>query len=122
MVSKAIALERQAQGCKMKGVTGYCPRPLECAASFLSKKWTLSVLVTIGNFSTLRFNHVLDRVEGISAKMLSNRLSELEKQKLVKRTVYLEKPPRVEYELTTKGKTLYKAIIPLMRWSEECNE
>ena len=121
MVSKAVTLERQAQDCKMKGVKGYCPRPLECAASFLSKKWTLSVLVTIGNFNTLRFNHILDRVEGISAKMLSNRLSELETQKLVKRTVFLEKPPRVEYELTTKGKTLYEAIIPLMRWSEECN-
>jgi len=122
MVTKAVALEKPPQGCKMKGVKGYCPRPLECAASFLSKKWTLSVLVTIGNFGTLRFNHILDRVEGISPKMLSDRLSELETQKLVKRTVFLEKPPRVEYELTTRGKTLYEAIIPLMRWSEERND
>lgn len=105
----------------MKGVKGYCPRPLECAASFLSKKWTLSVLVTIGNFSTLRFNHILDRVKGISPKVLSNRLAELERQKLVKRTVFLEKPPRVEYTLTPHGKRLYASVIPLMRWAEGRN-
>lgn len=110
------------QGCKMKG-QGYCPRPLECAAAFLSKKWTLSVLITIGNFGQVRFNHILNRVEGISAKMLSERLSELEKQKLVKRTVYFEKPPRVEYELTRAGKKLYTAVIPLMKWAEdECHD
>lgn len=114
-----MTMEAQPQGCKMKGVKGYCPRPLECAANFLSKKWTLSILVTIGNFGNLRFNHVLDRVEGISAKMLSDRLGELEKQKLVKRTVFLEKPPKVEYELTQRGTTLYRAIVPLMEWAEK---
>ncbi len=121
MVSKTVAVEVLPQGCKMKG-KGYCPRPLECAASFLSKKWTLSILVTIGNFSTLRFNHILDRVEGISAKMLSDRLGELEKQKLLKRTVFFEKPPRVEYALTPKGAKLYQAIVPLMTWAEKHNE
>jgi len=119
MVSKAIATMAQRQGCRMKGITGYCPRPLECAASFLSKKWTLSVLVTIGNFNALRFNNILDKVEGISPKILSERLSELEKQKLVRRTVFFEKPPRVEYALTQKGGTLYEAIIPLMEWSDK---
>ncbi len=116
MVSKAA--EVMPAGCKMKG-KGYCPRPLECAASFLSKKWTLSILVTIGNFEKLRFNHVLDRIENMSAKILSERLSELEQKKLLRRTVYFEKPPRVEYELTQKGKLLYKAIVPLMNWSEK---
>ncbi len=105
----------------MKGIKGYCPIPLELVASFLSKKWTLSVLVTIGNFSTLRFNQILCRVEGISAKVLSARLKELEKQKLVKRTVFLEKPPRVEYELTKKGTKLYQAIVPLMRWASKAS-
>lgn len=120
MVSKTKTIEVLPQGCKMKG-KGYCPRPLECAASFLSKKWTLSILVTIGNFGTLRFNNVHTRVEGISPKMLSARLSELEQQKLVQRTVYLEKPPRVEYRLTSRGKSLYQSIVPLMRWAEGIN-
>lgn len=118
MVSKTTAIGVVPQGCKMKG-KGYCPRPLECAASFLSKKWTLSILVTIGNFNTLRFNSILDRVEAISPKMLSARLEELEKQKLVNRTVFIEKPPRVEYALTSKGRTLYRAIVPLTKWAEE---
>ena len=117
MVSKTV-LQELPSGCKMKG-KGYCPRPLECAAAFLSKKWTLSILVTIGNFATLRFNHILERMEGISPKVLSARLAELEKQKLLKRTVYIEKPPRVEYALNERGRKLYKAIIPLMNWSEE---
>lgn len=113
-----MKLGTMPQVCRMKG-KGYCPRPLECAAAFLSKKWTLSILVTIGNFGKLRFNHILNRIEGISQKILSERLSELEKQKLVKRNVFLEKPPRVEYSLTQKGKTLYKSVIPLMRWAEK---
>ncbi len=117
MVTNAMA-----QGCKMKG-QGYCPRPLECAAAFLSKKWTLSVLVTVGNFGQLRFNRILGSVEGISAKMLSERLTELEKQKLVKRIVFFEKPPRVQYELTRSGKKLYDSVIPLMKWAEdECHD
>ena len=106
------------QGCKMKG-QGYCPRPLECAANFLSKKWTLSVLITIGNFNQLRFNRVSEKIEGISAKILSERLGELEKNNLVKRMVFLEKPPRVEYNLTSEGKKLYKAILPLSKWAEQ---
>ena len=102
----------------MKG-KGYCPRPLECATAFLSKKWTLSILITFGNFTSLRFNSILERVEGISPKMLSERLGELEKQNFIKRTVFLEKPPRVDYALTMKGKTLYDTVIPLSKWAEE---
>ena len=113
MVSKSMP-----RGCKMKG-KGYCPRPLECAAGFLSKKWTLSILITIGNFSQLRFNHIQDRVEDISPKVLSQRLSELEGKEIISRLVFNEKPPRVEYNLTKKGKTLYKSIIPLMNWAEK---
>lgn len=118
MVSKAMVQQAMPQGCKMKG-KGYCPRPLECAAAFLSKKWTLSILVTIGNFSSLRFNLLLDKVEGISPKMLSERLNELEKQELITRSVFMEKPPRVEYSLTKKGITLYDAITPLSTWAEQ---
>jgi len=105
----------------MKG-KGYCPRPLECAADFLSKKWTLSILITIGNFGSLRFNHLLDRVEGISAKMLTERLTELKKKNLLNRTIHQEKPPRVEYALTKQGNTLYESIVPLMNWAEKYEE
>jgi len=100
----------------MKGF-GYCPQPLESANSFLSKKWTISIITTIGNFQKLRFNDILSRVEGITGKTLAERLKELESLKLIKRTIYKEIPPRVEYELTPKGERLMGAIIPLIEWA-----
>ncbi len=101
----------------MKG-SGYCPQPLEVANSFLSKKWTISIITTIGNFNRLRFNNILNRVEGVTGKTLAERLKELEVLKLVKRTLYKEIPPRVEYELTQRGERLMKAIIPLIEWCQ----
>lgn len=106
----------ETKECSMKG-RGYCPKPLETANSFLSKKWTISIITTIGNFNRLRFNNILSRVEGITGKTLAERLKELEHLKLAKRILYKEIPPRVEYELTPKGKKLMKAIVPLIKWA-----
>ncbi len=100
----------------MKG-SGYCPQPLEAANSFLSRKWTISIITTIGNFKRLRFNDIVKRVEGITGKTLAERLKELENLRLIKRTAYKEIPPRVEYELTSKGEKLMKAILPLIEWA-----
>lgn len=115
MVSNNI-VKLESKECLMKG-SGYCPRPLEAANSFLSKKWTISIITTIGNFKKLRFNNILSRVQGITGKTLAERLKELERLKLVKRIVYKEIPPRVEYELTQKGEKLRKAIVPLIEWA-----
>ena len=112
--NSSVILESKA--CRMKGL-GYCPKPLEAANSFLSKKWTISIIITIGNFNKLRFNEILTKVEGITGKTLAERLKELEKLKLAKRTLFKEIPPRVEYELTSKGKKLMKAIVPLIDWA-----
>ena len=109
-------IKMESKECKMKG-TGLCPAPLETANSFLSKKWTISIIITIGNFNKLRFNAILNRVEGITAKTLTERLKELGDLGLIKRTIYNEIPPRVEYELTTQGKKLLKAITPLIKWA-----
>ncbi|MBI4448832.1 helix-turn-helix transcriptional regulator, partial [Candidatus Woesearchaeota archaeon] len=105
--------EPAAGACQMIG-KGFCPCPLEEAAAALSRKWTLTVLVTIGNFTTIRFNGLLSRIPKLNPKTLSDRLHELEQMKLVARTVYAEKPPRVEYQLTRDGASLRKAVIPLM--------
>jgi len=109
-------IKLESSECRMKGF-GYCPQPLESANSFLSKKWTISIITTIGNFQKLRFNDILSRVEGITGKTLAERLKELESLKLIKRTIYKEIPPRVEYELTPKGERLMGAIIPLIEWA-----
>lgn len=106
----------ESKGCRMKG-SGYCPQPLEAANSFLSKKWTISIIITIGNFNRLRFNGILNKVQGITAKTLAERLKELKDLGILKRIFYNEIPPKVEYELTNEGKKLMKAITPLIEWS-----
>lgn len=104
--------------CKMRSSTGYCPRPLETASAFLSKKWAISIVITIGNFKKLRFSGIEHRLENITAKTLTERLKELERKKIILRKVYSEIPPKVEYTLTKKGTYLMKALVPLIKWAE----
>jgi len=104
--------------CKMKSEEGYCPLPLEDASAFLSKKWTISIIITIGNFDSLRFNNILERIDGATAKTLTERLKELEKEKIINRKSFNEIPPRVEYSLTKNGKKLMRALHPLIHWAE----
>lgn len=105
--------------CRMKSLNGYCPKPLETASAFLSKKWTISLIVTLGNFKQLRFNNLKERLQYATAKTLSDRLKELEKEGIIQRRSYAEIPPRVEYSLTKKGRFLMQALHPLMHWAEQ---
>lgn len=114
--NKTIQLETNC--CKMKSKKGYCPRPLETASEFLSKKWTMSIIITIGNFGKLRFNELLTRLEGATAKILADRLKELGREGIIQRKHYNEIPPRVEYLLKPKGRKLREALHPLIQWAE----
>lgn len=104
--------------CRMRSATGYCPKPLEAASSFLSKKWAISIIITIGNFGTLRFGGIEQRIEHITPKTLADRLRELEKEGIILRKAYHEIPPRVEYSLTKKGSSLMKSLVPLIKWAQ----
>ena len=108
--------------CDMKSADGYCPKPLEIASSFLTKKWTISIIVTIGNFERLRFNDLLSRLESAKPKILSMRLRELEKLEIIERHSFNETPPRVEYNLTNKGKKLLDSLSSLIQWAERNNK
>jgi DNA-binding HxlR family transcriptional regulator len=116
VTNKTIQLDTDC--CKMKSDDGYCPRPLETASEFLSKKWAISIIITIGNFGKLRFNELLTRLEGATAKTLTDRLKELEKEGIIKRKQYSEIPPRVDYSLTPKGKKLRESLLPLIKWAD----
>jgi DNA-binding HxlR family transcriptional regulator len=105
---------------KNKRIPECCPPPVERLAAYVSKKWTLSIIMAVGTSKRMRFNELLTHLEYVSGKILSARLSELEKTGLLKRTVLERKPPGVEYELTAAGKKLYDAIVPLMAWAEKC--
>lgn len=103
----------------MKQDEGFCPCPLNEAMDVLGSRWTLSIVVTVGNMGRLRFHELEERLQGISAKTLSRRLRELVRIGLARRDSYAEVPPRVEYSLTDEGTRLRDAAVPLMLWATE---
>lgn len=96
-----------------------CPCPCEGIIETIGKKWTLCIITTIKNGTRIRFNEIQSKLEGISPKTLSETLRQLEAVSVVKRELFPEIPPRVEYSLTPAGLELSDAIAPLMRWSAE---
>ena len=85
----------------------------------LDNKWTAMVVIALGRGDGLRFRDLRAVVEGISAKVLTETLRDLERDGIVARREYAEMPPRVEYELTTLGRTLHVPLQALGRWAEE---
>jgi DNA-binding HxlR family transcriptional regulator len=80
-------------------------------------KWSVHVVYVLGAQGTLRFGELRRRIEGISQRMLTVTLRGLERDGLVRRTMYPEVPPRVEYALTPLGATLRKIVRGLIDWS-----
>ncbi|TCK85253.1 winged helix-turn-helix transcriptional regulator [Albibacterium bauzanense] len=85
----------------------------------LNGKWKISIISSICYYNKRRFSDILNDVVGISNKMLSKELKELEINKLVKRTVLDTQPITVQYELTQHGKTLQTIINNLTEWGIE---
>src|SRR4051794_29465195 len=77
----------------------------------LSDKWSLLVVEVLGQ-GTLRFSELRREIDDISQRMLTLTLRHLERDGLVARTVYPVVPPRVDYELTSLGRTLLDAVTP----------
>lgn len=90
--------------------------PIEAAINIIGSKWTFLIIRDLLMDETLRFGDFLRSLENISPKTLSVRLKELEKYGIVNRKVYPEIPPRVEYTLTEKGKSLESIFIELKKW------
>lgn len=82
----------------------------------LSGKWKISIISSICYYNKRRFSDILNDVVGISNKMLSKELKELELNKIVKRTVLDTQPITVQYELTEHGQTLKTIINNLTDW------
>jgi DNA-binding HxlR family transcriptional regulator len=85
----------------------------------IGDKWSVMVVGMLGRNGTLRFNELKRLINGVSQRMLTLTLRNLERDGLVTRTIYPEVPPRVEYSLTELGKTLQKPINALWDWSAE---
>jgi DNA-binding HxlR family transcriptional regulator len=89
------------------------------AMDVLSGKWKIYIISSICHYNKRRFSDILNDVIGISNKMLSKELKELEINKLIKRTVLDTHPVTVQYELTKHGKTLQTIINNLTEWGTE---
>jgi len=94
-----------------------CLCPLKGIIDVISKKWALLIINTLGNHGKLRFNKIMETLQGISPKTLSDTLKDLQNEGLITRESFAEIPPRVEYSLTNDGTELRKSIIPLLEWT-----
>jgi DNA-binding HxlR family transcriptional regulator len=93
-------------------------RAVHDSLDVLGGKWKISIIGAL-TFGNRRFKELQREVTGITAKMLSKELKELEMNQLVKRTVYDSKPVTVEYELTSYGKSLEDVLKALMVWGTQ---
>ncbi|MFD5117549.1 winged helix-turn-helix transcriptional regulator [Streptomyces sp. NPDC058391] len=84
----------------------------------VADKWSLLVIALL-ELRKLRFTELRREIDGISQRMLTVTVRQLERDGLVERTVYPVVPPRVEYELTPLGRTLHTTIRALVTWTEE---
>ncbi|MEW2610276.1 helix-turn-helix domain-containing protein [Streptomyces sp. NPDC047880] len=87
----------------------------------IADKWSLLVIALLEN-RRLRFTELRREIDGVSQRMLTVTLRSLERDGLVKRTVHPVVPPRVEYELTSLGRTLHATIQSLVTWTEQHQE
>jgi DNA-binding HxlR family transcriptional regulator len=87
----------------------------------IADKWSLLVIALLEN-RRLRFTELRREIDGVSQRMLTVTLRSLERDGLVKRTVHPVVPPRVEYELTSLGRTLHATIQSLVTWTEKHQE
>jgi DNA-binding HxlR family transcriptional regulator len=84
-------------------------------------KWTLYIIATLRN-GPVRFNELRRQIDGISQRMLTINLRGLERDGLVKRTLFPTIPPRVDYELTAVGRTLLAPVMALVTWANSNQE
>jgi DNA-binding HxlR family transcriptional regulator len=83
----------------------------------IADKWSLLAIALLDKRS-LRFTELRRAIDGISQRMLTHTLRQLERDGLVRRTVHPVVPPRVDYELTPLGATLHDTIRTLVTWTE----
>ena len=91
--------------------------PIRNVLSRVGDKWSMLILFTLENHPTIRFKELQRNIPDISQKMLTATLKALEADGLINREVFPEVPPRVQYALTEKGKSLLPLIDNLLTWA-----
>lgn len=94
--------------------------PVQTTLDVIGGKWKPLILWHL-NENVLRFSQLTRGVVGITQKMLTQQLRELEKDELISRKVYPQVPPKVEYSITEYGKTLNPILKSMCDWGEKHN-
>ncbi len=92
--------------------------PITATAELIGKKWHPVIVHRLIDSGPLGFNRLKEEVGGISSKVLSESLEDLQEKKLVDRNIVSEKPVRVEYRLTERGESLEPVIESMREWAE----
>lgn len=100
---------------QLEGTTG-CP--VEATLQLIDGKWKGVVLFHLFENTTLRFNEIRRLLPNVTQRMLTNQLRELEADGLIVRKLYPEVPPKVEYSLSPRGRTLEPVIMALKAWGD----
>lgn len=90
--------------------------PVDVTLGFIGGKWKLLILSHLHQFEKKGFSEIRDNLPGISEKMLSQQLKELERDKLIEKNILSAKPYRVEYSLSDFGKSLSPLYAFISEW------
>ena len=93
--------------------------PVRDVLDYIGDKWSMLIVLQLGTKSPLRFGELKKIIDGISQKMLTITLRQLEHDGFVKRVYFPEVPPRVEYSITPLGKSLMEALNLMVKWANE---
>jgi len=90
--------------------------PVMTTLQVIGGKWKPAILWELGQHEMMRFGQLKKAIGGITQKMLTQQLRELEADEIVARKVYPEVPPRVEYRLTAYGKSIRPILDEMAKW------
>ncbi len=93
--------------------------PIRNILNRISDKWTLLILYTLNGHESMRYKDLSAELKDISQKMLVLTLRTLETDGFIKREVFAEVPPRVEYRLTERAHSLFPIINQLIQWAKD---
>ena len=95
------------------------PCPVEVTLALVGNKWKVLILRELFRSGLMRFNQLHRAVGGITQKVLSEKLKQMEADGFVVRKAFAEIPPRVEYSLTPMGRTLRPVMSAIYSWGDE---
>ena len=99
-----------------KPVTPRMNCAIDATMSVIEGRWKTVILCKLYNNGPMRFNQLMKSIDGVSPRILTKPLKELESDGIIKRTSYQEIPPRVEYSITDKGMSLGPIMLAMAEW------